>query len=474
MFRRLLNWIRKQVSKILPSKTIEEKLDLKVNMSDEMVDSIELWTEMYEDEAPWVDNDKVKSLNIPSSIASEIARLTTIEMESKITGGTDGDGEALENDRSAYLNEQYQRVVDSLRVQTEYAVAKGGMVFKPYVDGDRIAVDYVQADNFYPVEFNSSGDLIAVIFPEIIKKGKEVYTRLEYHHFLASEESVYISNTAYLRDETTEGLGVGVPLTDVDEWKDLEPEINLLNINNTLFSYLKMPLANNKDTKSHLGVSAFAKAEGLIEEVDRQYSKILWEYEAKETAIDVSMDMLQNNELPEGKERLYRKLDVEDESFYEVFSPEIRDSSLYSHLNKLLQRIEFNCGLAYGTLSDVQEMAKTATEITASKQRSFSTIVDVQKALEVSLEHLVGSMDYLTDLYSLAPSGEYETSYHFDDSIIIDSKEEQAIMLQEVAANLIKPEYYLMKRYGLTEKQAKEMLPSMDEELKEGDYDDLE
>lgn len=468
MFNNLLEWIRKQVSRILPSKSIEEQIDVGIDISDTMIDSIEKWSKMYEGDADWIDGDKVKSLNIPSSVASEMARLVTIEMESEITSGKE-----KENKRSIYLNEQYQKVVDSLRIQTEYASAKGGMVFKPYLDGDNIAIDYVQADNFYPVEFDASGELIAVIFPEVIKKGSTVYTRLEYHHMLENN-TCYISNTAYVKEANAKGLGVKTPLENVDEWKDLEPEINLKNIEEPLFSYFKMPLANNKDTTSHLGVSVYSKAIELIEEVDKHYSSILWEYESKETAIDVAEDMLYNTELPKGKDRLYRKLDTEDESFYKTFSPDIRDDSLYNGLNKLLQRVEFNCGLAYGTLSDAQEMAKTATEVTTSKQRSYSTIVDIQKALRISLEHLIRSMDYLTTFYELVEKGDFTVSFDFDDSIIVDSKAEQAIMLNEVASGLIKPEKYLMTRYGVSEEEAKEMLPDIDTGIDESDYDDLE
>src|SRR5690606_11593570 len=128
--------------------------------------------------------------------------------------------------------------------------------------------------------------------------------------------------------------------------------------------YLKMPMANTIDTRSPLGISVYARAVGLIEEADKQYSKILWEYEGSELAINASMDLFKDdNTLPKGKDRLYRKLDTDVEDFFEEWSPQIRDQSLFNGLNKLLQRIEFACGLAYGTLSDVQLVEKTAEEV---------------------------------------------------------------------------------------------------------------
>lgn len=461
MFRKLLGYIRQVINKLFPKKGIQDAMNIDISISDEMSTAIDIWGQMYEDKSPWLD-DNTKSLNLSSAIASELARLTTLEMNSEITGST----------RADYLNEQYQRVIEDMRRVTEYAAAKGGLIFKPYIDGDNIAVDYVQADSFFPVKYDSAGNITGCIFTERKKEGKKVYTRLEYHDLL--EEGYYISNTAYVNESGDDSLGSQIPLTKIQEWADLEPEILLQNIEKPLFSYYKMPIANTIDTRSPLGVSVYARAVNLIKEADKQYSRILWEYEGSELAIDVDITALDdNNELPEGKERVFRKLDVGDEAFYKPYSPSIRDESLFNGLNKILQRIEFACGLAYGTLSDVQMVEKTAEEIKSSKQRTYSMVVDMQKGLEHALGDLIYAMDIWASLNGV-DKGEYEVSFDFDDSLVVDSATEQTIMLQEVSSGLIKPELYLMKRYGVTESVAKEMLPSMNEELKEEDYDNLE
>jgi len=456
VFRKLLNAIRQVVRKIFPKKNIEDAMKIEIPVSDEMTEAIELWSQMYKDKAPWLD-ENTKSLNLASAIASELARLATIEMKSEITAK-----EGSNSERAQYLNEQYQKVIDDIRITTEYAAALGGLIFKPYIDGENIAVDYVLADEFIPVKYDSAGNITAVIFIERIRKGRKIYTRLEYHDLL--KEGYYISNTAYVNENGDDLLGYQVPLTEVEEWADLEPEIFIENVEKPLFGYLKMPMANTIDTRSPLGISVYARAVGLIEEADKQYSRILWEYEGSELAINASMDLFKDdNTLPKGKERLYRKLDTDAEDFFEPFSPAIRDESLFNGLNKILQRIEFACGLAYGTLSDVQLVEKTAEEIKVSKQRSYSTVVDIQKAIKIALTDLVYAMDVYVTLGELAPAGEYDISFEFDDSLVVDSKTEQAIMLQEVSAGLIKPEIYLMRRYGVSEEQARMMMPSVDE-----------
>ena len=107
-----------------------------VCMTSEMARRIELWTAMYEDNAPWVDRKKVKSAQLPAAIASEVARLVTLEMKSEITGGSS----------ATYLNEQYQKkVLKSIRRYVEYGCAKGGLILKPYVTKTGLAIQYVQA-----------------------------------------------------------------------------------------------------------------------------------------------------------------------------------------------------------------------------------------------------------------------------------------------------------------------------------------
>ena len=45
-----------------------------------------------------------------------------------------------------------------------------------------------------------------------------------------------------------------------------------------------------------MGVSVFGRAAGLIEEADRKYSNICWEYEAKQTAVHISQSLLARND----------------------------------------------------------------------------------------------------------------------------------------------------------------------------------
>ena len=239
--------------------------------------------------------------------------------------------------------------------------------------------------------------------PETITKGDTTYIRIEYHNFNNGEHTII--NRAYKQKNlgsfnlSTQSLGDEIPLAEVEEWANITEEVTIRNVERPLFSYFKMPLANTIDSTSPEGVSVYARvAKDLLKKVDEQYSRIIWEFESKETAIDASKDFFKkDNEgnpiLPTGRERLYRALAIDPTadktSGWNVFSPDIRDASMFNGLNELLRQVEFLCGLATGTISKPLESDKTATEVKMSRQRSYQMVKDIQKSLRVALEGLV-------------------------------------------------------------------------------------
>lgn len=429
-----------------------------VCLTSQMATQIELWTRMYENRSPWVNNKDVFSANLAPAIASELARLVTLEMKSEITGGTTAE----------YLNTQYQwKVIKDLRRYVEYGCAKGGLILKPYVTQQGITVQYVQADCFFPLGFDSSGRLIQCVFTEQFRKGKRIFTRLEVHTLLGNR--IRIMNRAFVATNDY-SLGSEVAVNTIDRWSELAPDIMLEGADRLLFGYFKVPLANAEDSDSPLGVSVYSRAVDLIREADRRYSNICWEYEGTQLAIHVATSMLKYNkdqdrfEYPGGKERLYRNLEYNtgatDKPFLDTFSPEIRDTALFNGFNNQLKLIEFNCCLAYGTLSDPQSVDKTATEIKTSKQRSYTMVSDTQMALQDALEDLVYAMNFWASLYGLVPAGnDYEVSFDWDDSVIVDAEAEREQDRKDVAMGVMRLEEYRAKWYGETLNEAVKNLP---------------
>ena len=120
-----------------------------------------------------------------------------------------------------------------------------------------------------------------------------------------------------------------------------------------------------------------------------------------------------------------------------------------------MRLIEFDCNLAYGTLSDPNNTDKTAEEIKASKQRSYSFVASCQTALQKALEDLVDAMSFWCDIYNLCPSGPCHLSFVWDDSIVVDSEKERQSDREDVAMGAMALWEYRAKYYGETMEQAK-------------------
>ena len=262
-------------------------------------------------------------------------------------------------------------------------------------------------------------------------------------------------------------MGTPCPLGAVPDWADIEPETVLQNVPRPLFVYFRMPFANNIDDTSPLGVSIYSRAAETIEQLDKQYSRLIWEFEGGELAVHAAEDLFRPRinangtatgevMLPQGKKRLYRILENSgDKSVFEVFAPAFRDASLLNGFNALLRQIEQQCGLAHGTLSDPEDVARTATEIASTKQESYSTVADIQKALETALTQLAQSIDILATAGHLAPAGGYEIAFSWDDSIIVDKEAKRQQYWQYVTAGKYPFWRFLVDFEGFTEEEAR-------------------
>ena len=606
--------IKEIARKMLPKKSIEDVLHITPCVSDRMADAIQLWSDMYEGNSPWVkeptpDNPtRIVSLGLPSLIASEKARMVTLEMKTEInapmaevalsqpdvpTKQTNPDGSPASNldtksspaigadstdvvpggmnsipmssafqqkteqvptgptERADFLNGQYKKVCRQIRRQLEYGIAKGGLVIKPYVvrygntpkfgtvnqdatntepaDAQNSAqtqqknasvqnttqdknnapaalqsspaqsnnaqysntllnaeidFDYIQADRFFPLSFDANGKVIEAAFIQTkVDKAKEiVFIRLEYHklenrtvtvqNFAFESTDMSIANSNSIK--SVSNLGRQIPLTAVPEWSSLQPKTVIEGVDRLLFAYFRMPEANTVDPYSPLGVSGYSRVIQLIKDADMQYSRLLWEYEAGEMAIDVDRDALKfmtdpkgegYTVLPEKQQRLFRKVDLNTEDTYEVFAPNLRDVSLVHGLNTIFMRIEDSIGLSRGTISDVNtQEAKTATELKILKQRSFATNADIQMALQDALTDVVYVMDVYCTLYDVTPPGEYEVSFEWDDSILVDSESELSKRITLMQNGLASKLETRMWYFGETENQARAAMMQIEEE----------
>lgn len=469
MFSRLVQYIRQVIHRMFPFKDVEQAEKIETPLSNEMITELDLWHDMYIGRPPWLSDVNVKSLNIPALVCSEIARQVTLELKWNISGKTsEGDDADVTNPRSEYLKTEFKKLMDNLRMKLEQGCAAGGMTIKPYPKDGHIFFDCSMAWSLFPVSFGDDGNLTDVVFRDTFQDGKTTYTRLERH--TVTKDGIKITQRAF-SSQMRDSIGSEIPLSDVPQWAGVSPEATLQNTDGQMFGWYKVASANNIDVDSPMGVSAFCKATDVIKQADLQYSRLLWEFEGSELAIDVDPTALRPKPGDDGKmetprlnDRLFRGVDLNADDTYKVFNPAIRDTSLLAGLNQLMMRIEDLCGLARGTLSDQNSEARTATELRIIKQRTYATIADNQAALERCLRDVVRAMDKYASIYNLAPEGDYELSFEWDDSILTDATQQLGERLQLLAQGLMGKVEMRQWYFGETKAQAEAALEELQAE----------
>ena len=252
----ITDFLRRVVGKMFPKQNLERKLNVQIATSGVMDNAISLWLQMYENKPPWMGGEAdTRTMNLPAAIAEEFSRLILTEFEFKLEGSA----------RADFLNDQFQNYLSNFDNIVEMWGALGGIAIKPYVSGsdpltgkpDKIQLDFIQANRFYPTAFNSNKEITGAVFIDSKRVGDYLYTRLEHHNLEGDHYTVV--NKAYrserLNTMTTEDDQISVehpfmqevPLETIEEWAGLEPVTEMDGIERPFFLYVKVPRANNID-----------------------------------------------------------------------------------------------------------------------------------------------------------------------------------------------------------------------------------
>ena len=433
---------------------IVKDFELDMETSENVLSAIQEWAAIYNGNPNWLDG-KTISLHVAKTISEKIAEAAVNEFKSTCT--------------EPYLNEKYQRFLRKVQTNTELMVGKSMIFFKPYYDGTTIRVNVIQADKFIPVSFDDTGELLSCITIDQIVDGKKVFTRLEYNQL--KDGNMYIKNIAYKGTKDGNILENKISLSSVDKWKDIDEEGIIEGVEHLVGGFATMPLVNELDNNSPIGVPCWYKATDTLREIDKQFTRTMWEFEGTELAIDVDETILQfdsgsgNYKAPKGKERLFRKLAFSKDSdkSYNVFSPTIRDTSLFNGLNELLRVAEVQSHLEHGTLCKAEISPKTAQEIKQMKQTFYTTIKNVQTTMQSAFDDLLYGMYVLAKIYGIPVQSTYTTEYEWDDSVIVDKTTERNTAMLERNNGIISDVQYVMDTKNYKEEEAIEYIKKQQE-----------
>ena len=461
----LITWI-KAVWNRLFRKEIEERFQADIQLSSVMEKAINDYYNITAGKPPWLDpDDDIESINFAGYINDVTAGLVTLDLGIDISGG----------ERAEYLQKQADYVLAVITDKVSEALGNCGIMFKP--NGNN--VDYIEPGNFAPTETDSNGNILGCVFQTQIQRRDYTYTRLEWHRFedVATDDGIpsrvyRITNYAYKKrtgkfgNTVSTSPGDQIPLAQVKEWSNIEPDISLLNVEMPLFAYFKNPTPNRIDRTSPLGVPVWNNALKELKNLDISWSRKSTEVEDSKHMTFVAQAAIQYADQHGVKlPRFLRGLEMgveADSTVHEHVSTLLTDQRI-KDINSILAMISTKCGFSQGTfVLDEKTGMMTATQVEADDQETIRTIKNIRDALQDAITQLLYGCNVMADLYSNTPPELWETlkegmSFSFGD-ITYNYQEDMANWWKYRIQGDVPPWLYYVKFEKMSEEEAKKMV----------------
>jgi A118 family predicted phage portal protein len=354
--------------------------------------------------------------------------------------------------------------------EIEHMFAEGGLVIKPYFDGERIRITFVTADNFLPLA-SRDGLVTDGVFINQFTQDKKFYTLLEWHQW---NGDVYVIKNQLFQAESVQEIGHEIALATL--YPDMEPEIDFNNLSRPLFIYLKPNIANNFETDSPLGLSLFANSLDTLKTLDIWFDSFQREAVLGRRRVIVPDSAVKVAVNEQGETRSY--FDPDDEVYQaikfrqgvnagtnavpvEQLEAQLRVSDHVSAINANLNAFGRQIGFSAGTFSFDAAGAtiQTATQVVSENSQTFRTKQDHEVLVEQAIKGLVTTIAELAQAYSLfSVPDNFDVSIDFDDSIAEDKIASSSLIMSQVAADLMPKKEAIKRLYGMTDEQAQEWI----------------
>ena len=451
----ILDFIKNIWNALFHRTEILDALNIDVNAleNNPMLEYSAVWKKIYSG----VEFNGIKDPKIAATVCHEAARLVVSEMEAT-TG---------ESPRAEFIQSLLDsQILNRAEEITEYTCAMGGLILKPRFDGSQLVTDVITQDMFFPIQYDSSG-VQGGVFVQQRKKNKYTYTRLENWNYKGNG-TYEITNRVYRSTYGNSDLGQLDSLQSFPDWAVIEPDVTITGAPVPMFAYFKMPGANYVDINNPMGVSLFGKAVDSIRAANTAYNALDWEVDGGElkryrdistfTTFDDKGNPLTDRKRQ--KEYVFNGAagQTDGTQLFDTFSPSLRVDSQIAALNRHLNQIEAQTGFSQGTFSiDEATGAATATEVVSDNQKTYSTVHSIQQAFETALNELIKIYDFYATVYNLAPQGDIEPSFSWDDSVISSPDEKRTRIQLLVTQGKFPLWRYLNEYEGYSEQDARDI-----------------
>lgn len=446
-------------------KEAQDKFGVETIESDVMKAALNDWVNIYQGKPDWaLPDDKgnidIESFNFAKKLCNETARLTTLALGITVEGSA----------RADWINGFMESYIARMKnEECEKACAFGYIILKPNGEG----IDYVMPWDFCPTHATDGKVDGGIFFDHYHEPGdKWYYTRLEWQRFEDVSEDVRIFRITNRTYKATGANGIGQECNIKETvWENLQEDVAYENIEQPLFSIFKMPIANNIDLQSPLGVSIFSNAFKELEGLDIAWTRLDDETYDSQHITFLGDSLIEEPGMPVRKRRssggivdkigraLPRRVRILPGSTtgdeYHEETPSLQMSERIVGINHRLDLVGTKCGYSSGyfVLNGRGEYVNVK-QVEASDRETIETIKQTRDSLQTATDGLIYALNKWADIYNLAPVGEYKVSYDFMD-ITYDWETDRERHWLYVTQGKYPLYRYYMEFEGMSEDEAK-------------------
>lgn len=446
-------------------KEAQDKFGVETIESDVMKAALTDWVNIYQGKPDWaLPDDKgnvdIESFNFAKKLCNETARLTTLAL------GITVEGSARADWIDGFMESYIARMKNE---ECEKACAFGYIILKPNGEG----IDYVMPWDFCPTHSTDGKVDGGIFFDHYHEPGdKWYYTRLEWQRFEDVSEDVRIFRITNRTYKATGANGIGQECNIKETvWARYLEDVAYENIEQPLFSIFKMPLSNNIDMSSPLGVSIFSNAQKELKSLDIAWTRLedeifdsqkqvlLGDALIDEPGKPVRSKYTANGVVDKTGKTMPRYVRIIPGSTlgdeYHEINPALQTADRLSGIDHFLNLVGVKCGYSTGQfVLNGRTGHVTATQVEADDRETIQYIKQIRDSFQAATDALIYALDKYADIYSLAPVGVYEVNYDFGD-ITYNWEEDRARHWQYVTLGKYPLWMYYVKFEGMTEEEAK-------------------
>ncbi len=398
--------------------------------------AIERWFSLYYDDA--ADNDTDACQRIPYTVVNKLVK--SVFGEYQATAST------------TFGTEILKALDEKKRLAVQLALVGGTCYIKPCPTDNGFDFALVPRNQVLIFGRNGSGEPTDIGLVEKSVYGNHYYTLLERRS--VDGEGYLTIQYRLFRSGDAQQLGAEVPLKNVPAYSRLaEFYCYEKPVGSVGLTEVKPPILNCVDGSAD-GVAAFAAAEGLILNINRNEAQLNGEFSRGESRIIASKDLLDKD--LGLQDHLFVGLDDDPERVgLTVFSPKLREESFLNRKHEYLRNVESVLGLKRGMLSDANLELRTATEIASSSAEFSLTVMDYQGMWQKAVENTMALCKVLAELYGFKTSDTGTVSFDWGNGTLYDQEKIWTDYMQMVDKGILKPEVALAWRFGLQDADEK-------------------